>query len=392
MDRLEGINPRSYLLSKDIRESFESIFTHPYTGAFMDMRHVVVSRAIPKTRPSRSAKIGLSLLHAATEKLCDDSNMSLDSTIVCHQCSKTNINIVQSSFLSSNTIADTFPIVQKQRSELIKCDYCPLHWHIDCLTPPLASIPNELLDDEIEWVDQGEISILKSGLWNGRSPLDQRTRFNPKVPMPRETLSYQDMYALSEASVGSPMLATYRCVTIRRKWMCPCHADWSTPKLKARDVDEKSDIKWLGTHDELLSSASNSAQTKLKIRFKQEPNNGHIDIQNDPATIAFFSPTKTIVPERQVQFDFLKRITPRMHHGKLSNTNLFPKLKEFDTKYTSRLASTAAKPFVYQDQLDLIMAGEPISAEMSEVITSLMQHVGALLLVGLDAYSRAFTE
>ena len=26
--------------------------------------------------------------------------------------------------------------------QIVSCDYCALHWHLDCLSPPLASMPN----------------------------------------------------------------------------------------------------------------------------------------------------------------------------------------------------------------------------------------------------------
>jgi hypothetical protein len=25
---------------------------------------------------------------------------------------------------------------------IVSCDYCALHWHLDCLSPPLATVPN----------------------------------------------------------------------------------------------------------------------------------------------------------------------------------------------------------------------------------------------------------
>lgn len=28
------------------------------------------------------------------------------------------------------------------KKPMIACDYCPLYWHLDCLTPPLAIPPN----------------------------------------------------------------------------------------------------------------------------------------------------------------------------------------------------------------------------------------------------------
>lgn len=28
--------------------------------------------------------------------------------------------------------------------QIVSCDYCALHWHLDCLSPPLASMPNSM--------------------------------------------------------------------------------------------------------------------------------------------------------------------------------------------------------------------------------------------------------
>jgi hypothetical protein len=307
--------------------------------------------------------------------------VEIPNTIICHQCNKSGTGISQTSFLLSNTVNDTYPRLQKQSSDLIKCDYCPLHWHIDCLTPPLSSVPHELLDNAVEWVDQGEVAILKSQLWGGKSPLDPRPVLNPQVPMPHDVLSCQDMYALADAAIGSPILATYRCLNIRRKWMCPCHADWITPKLKARDVKNYNTeipdrpVTWIGTHDELLtSSTSNSGQTKLKFKIKYNEtidisrNNGHIEIANQPSTMAFYAPPKTIIPERQVQYDFLERIRPRHHRGKLSvGSDIFSKLQEFDAGYRSGLESTPEVHVDHQAEVEAVMATENLSAETSDV-------------------------
>jgi hypothetical protein len=33
-----------------------------------------------------------------------------------------------------------------QKRQMLKCDFCPAHWHLDCLDPPLANPPNISLE------------------------------------------------------------------------------------------------------------------------------------------------------------------------------------------------------------------------------------------------------
>lgn len=37
-----------------------------------------------------------------------------------------------------------------QPREMVSCDYCPLHWHLDCLDPPRASNPKHTIEQQDE--------------------------------------------------------------------------------------------------------------------------------------------------------------------------------------------------------------------------------------------------
>lgn len=364
MDQMEGLNPRAFQLPKDIRETFEFIFTHPKTGRFMDIRDVVVAPSLPRGKVAVTRSKGSSLTKGHTQdtpKPAENSNLNC----YCHKCSKSALAISGTSFLASHTVPDKFPILQAQKSELIKCDYCPLHWHLDCLSPPLASIPHQLLPEENEWIDRGDITMLQAQLWSGKCPLNPRLKFNPQVPKVESVLSCQDLYALDGAAIGSPMLATYRYLTIREKWMCPCHADWVTPKLRPRthraifEMPERP-VTWMGTHDDILNQSRKVPRFRIvlsnpsgelaiptvteqgtnssKHLTELPKNNGHIEIQNCQATLDFYDQIKYVVPERRVEYEFFSKVKDQLDKVDFTlEPQLQQKLAEFDAHYHSKL-------------------------------------------------------
>jgi hypothetical protein len=392
----------------------------------MNIRDVVVSRAQPKTktRITRSrGNVAKSLLtHNTAPEANKPAEPEADISKHCHKCGKTSLALPQTSFLASNSVPDTFPTLQSQSSNLIKCDYCPLYWHLDCLSPPLASIPHQLLPEETEWVDLGEIKMVQSQLWTGRSPLDPPVQYNPQVPLPQEVLSCHDMYALESAAIGSPMLATYRYLNIRHKWMCPCHADWVTPKLKPRsnvaavELPERP-VTWMGTHDELVKKS----MPRLKIVYSNSPsptngpegpssrkstrsdskspkqlpyhdfkNNGHIEIKNSQETLDLFDQIKYVVPEKRIEYEFFEKVRDKLDQVELYlEPQLAEKLAEFDACFYSKLEAIANSQHADRQELET-QVNEAIHSQTdvdksSMEVNALTQPAAALLLMQLEA-------
>lgn len=340
LDSLKAVNPKMFELPRSIWEEFEHVFAHPVTGGYMDIRDVIVTRA-SKTRSKstiRSSAIydaplvsneQISGLGSQLKSISDSDTGS------CHQCGKSGFDLSQTSFLLSNTVKQTFPTIQKQRSEMIKCDYCELYWHIDCIIPrPLASIPPELIEDDAEILDVSEISWIKSQLWSGsKHPLYRQLPHSPIVVDPETEITAALMNELTECALGSPLLNTFRQLKIRRKWMCPCHADWILPKARVKKTEHNTDTK-------TKSNNTNYATVKYltsKGEIVVNDQGGNILIANLPETLAHYSPPKVIIPEQKIHSDFLtKCLKPMYHRGNVSkHSEMFEKFKEFDMKFST---------------------------------------------------------
>ncbi|KAI8822126.1 uncharacterized protein EV422DRAFT_417976 [Fimicolochytrium jonesii] len=200
---LESLNPRVFELPGEIVNAFENVYMHPATGAYIDTREIEITR--PKSHKAGARK-GSS---AAVLEGIDVAKLTTDpSAVTCHQCGNSGYKLRPTALLASYSIPqpeNSAGRPQALRTDLVKCDYCPLHWHLDCLTPPLTCIPPELKEEEKEVVDAGMWHALRLRTW-GADDRGERTDAN------------------GEAETG--------VVHLRRKWMCPCHADWSMPKQR----------------------------------------------------------------------------------------------------------------------------------------------------------------
>jgi len=103
LDDLEYINPSSFMLPREISEAFEGMTVDKF-GDYIDdnFKPLKTYRQICKEKEDP--------LHEVYD---EDGNAKF-----CYRCGGSGMN----------------------HRELIKCDYCPLYWHLDCLNPPLASV------------------------------------------------------------------------------------------------------------------------------------------------------------------------------------------------------------------------------------------------------------
>ena len=171
---------------------------------------------------------------------------------------------------------------------MVQCDYCDLSWHLDCLDPPLSSNPNT--------------NIILIGNANS----------NGIITKQNNNSNGHDNGSDYPHSKENIVIENHRIYGMKRKWMCPCHADWEMPKKRHKkavievDVENLNDIDFekidefeagkIGSDDESLVNIPNSSQDLSKdqstiinntnedlnnITIKKEnDNNNNIEINN----------------------------------------------------------------------------------------------------------------
>ncbi|KAI9473603.1 MAG: hypothetical protein EXX96DRAFT_311493 [Benjaminiella poitrasii] len=104
LDDLNTKNPKAFRLPKDIVQFFDGVSTDKQ-GRYID------ASQNKRVRYNRNGEMETPDYHQLKNKS--------GKFIVCYHCRKTAL-----------------------KNPIIACDYCTLHWHLDCLNPPLASPPN----------------------------------------------------------------------------------------------------------------------------------------------------------------------------------------------------------------------------------------------------------
>ena len=289
LDSVSCLNPRIFQLPGLIRNSFENVATHPLTGDFIDTREIEfmnfnVPSQIKDSNPTikRNQQLG-------------DSDQLLNA--YCYQCSRSNLKLQQTSLLSSYSVHQPSNglKLQSPNSELIKCDFCPLYWHLDCLNPPLTSIPPQLRENEIEIVNLRSINSIKSKIW-GKEAIESGT----------------GMLNNSRSFVEG-------LFSIRKKWMCPCHIQ-NVGNLQPKGW------RWCTVYED-PNLENNSELDDIYLFSKSSRNNGRIEIINEKETDKLFDEfnlskrkskfdsidryeingVKHRVPERLIKLDFLSK-------------------------------------------------------------------------------------
>ncbi|ODV90679.1 hypothetical protein CANCADRAFT_109262 [Tortispora caseinolytica NRRL Y-17796] len=102
IDIIAKRNPKTFLLPKIIRDRYEGVATAS-DGSYMDSREH--SRQLNRNGQPEDSD---------PHKLRDKNG----NLVYCYKCGLSAIDL-----------------------QIISCDYCSLHWHLDCLNPPMVSIP-----------------------------------------------------------------------------------------------------------------------------------------------------------------------------------------------------------------------------------------------------------
>ncbi|KAK9469335.1 hypothetical protein V1512DRAFT_231685 [Lipomyces arxii] len=103
LDQLARQNPVCFSLPKSLRERYEGVTTSDF-GEYQDAQDL---------KPKRMSRNGF-IEETDPYRLTD----SKGKTILCYKCG----------------------LSAMEDRMIISCDYCPLHWHLDCLNPPMSSI------------------------------------------------------------------------------------------------------------------------------------------------------------------------------------------------------------------------------------------------------------
>ena len=236
---MDKMNPRAFQLPAYIRDQYQHVIAHPITGDYLDTRDVLITKTNVgvgvSTRSSKRQPANVTekpvapLRPISNDKEKDQDDVS--ALPVCFQCSKTDQSGLAPAPLLTYTSLDQSTGIQRpcHGSTLIKCDYCEIHWHLDCLDPPLATIPLALRPDEHTPIDLLDHATLKRKIWfTGQPhPLDQPIYFIPDICKVSEGEQYTcaNVQLLNQAAPESSIFESERFIKIRPKWMCPLHAD-----------------------------------------------------------------------------------------------------------------------------------------------------------------------
>ncbi|PPQ63199.1 hypothetical protein CVT24_005744 [Panaeolus cyanescens] len=126
---IQTSHPVEFQLPDDIRSYFRDVATGP-KGSYVDGSEI---------KPPRLNRHG-QLEDRDPHRLRDRNG----DPILCFQCGKSALPDGLSTSIPAakrtRRSTSTRPSPDTWKS-ILSCDYCPLHWHLDCLDPPLSTLP-----------------------------------------------------------------------------------------------------------------------------------------------------------------------------------------------------------------------------------------------------------
>ncbi|KAH6918816.1 hypothetical protein BKA70DRAFT_1248334 [Coprinopsis sp. MPI-PUGE-AT-0042] len=128
--QLELSTPVEFQLPDDIRNFFRDVSTSA-RGTYVDLQ---------EAKPPRTNRHGVLVEDRDPHRLKDKNG----APVLCFQCGMSAL---------PTGLASTVPASKRPRrstskavtpeafKDILSCDFCNLHWHLDCLNPPLSSMP-----------------------------------------------------------------------------------------------------------------------------------------------------------------------------------------------------------------------------------------------------------
>lgn len=123
VDQVESSNPSIFALPPDIKSFFKNVAS-AVDGSYQDLGR---QRAIKADRKGLIEERDPHRLKDAKGK-----------DILCYQCGQSALP----KDWNPRRVGEAIP--NSSWRPIVSCDYCSLHWHLDCLDPPRASIPSSL--------------------------------------------------------------------------------------------------------------------------------------------------------------------------------------------------------------------------------------------------------
>ncbi|KAL6598692.1 hypothetical protein U3516DRAFT_563513 [Neocallimastix sp. 'constans'] len=183
---LDRHNPKTFELPDWLVDEYENLTKNPVTGDYLD---------ISQWKSIRISRNG-------TISQPSQSESYLKTIPICYKCGE-----------------------GITKDHLVQCDYCDLSWHLDCLDPPLSSNPN--------------INVILIGNANS----------NGIINKPNNNGNGHDNGNDHVYSKENIVIENHRIYGMKRKWMCPCHADWEMPKKRHKKSVIEVDIENLTEAD-----------------------------------------------------------------------------------------------------------------------------------------------
>ncbi|KAF5365620.1 hypothetical protein D9758_003147 [Tetrapyrgos nigripes] len=137
---VQASNPVEYQLPEDIRTFFKDVTTGP-KGAYVDASELKPPRLKILTASSSNSSRHGQLEDRDAHRLKDRNGQP----VLCFRCGTSAL---------PDSVAAAAPSTKRARKSttkaaqyeiwknIISCDYCNLHWHLDCLDPPLPTMPS----------------------------------------------------------------------------------------------------------------------------------------------------------------------------------------------------------------------------------------------------------
>lgn len=365
--QMDGLNPRAFQLPISIRNAFQHVVSHPITGDYLDTHDTLLSKSSvnvanvgritrKKALTGGVGDVGVLSLQTSLQQQpqVDDHPQKIEQQPTCFKCNKTD----QLSLQPPPLLTHSFPSKlkgltghsQSFRTTLIKCDHCAQHWHLDCLDPPLVSVPLALRSDEwtpIDLLAHSQLALKIRGSpssgsgsgsgWRPFHPLDQPLHPIPPVlgldKADGDVYSAADIQLLSIAAPESGVFGYDRHLLIRPKWRCPLHAEWASPFSYPRVAWRPSEPAW-NIYTERAGEVRQARIQQLeremaadKERFEKEKQarvqelkrKGFIHADLEASTVAIFEPPSLAVPESKLIIEFTDKVGWMRQNGSVSS-------------------------------------------------------------------------
>jgi len=145
------------------------------------------------------------------------------ATAICFKCCRSGASGAPGSsetLQPAGYLAGVEPVI-------IRCDYCPLWWHLDCLDPPLTHLVNVSTFPLDEALHESELGAQHSPPKRGRKQMASDVASDDRK---LHDLAFGTDTYWTQGIVSAPA-TTGHALGLRRRWMCPCHSTWEQRKV-----------------------------------------------------------------------------------------------------------------------------------------------------------------